>query len=214
MKTISMIGIHKKHASAGFTLVETIISIGIFMILVSIAVGGFVQALHTQGEVGTLISAQSNVSLGVEEMAREIRTGYLFCHDSGSNTPSSSCDSAVGTPCHKNSDGSWSCPALDFFNSNSEHVNYGLSNGALTRSDNDQDNGARLPLTSGDVTVKYLSFRLFGNIEGDGWAPRITILLGIAPSSSDPAIANTVLNFETTVSARQIDCTPGPSPSC
>lgn len=221
-----MTGTHNQPSRAGFTLVETLISIGIFMVLVVIAVGGFVQALHTQGEIGTLISAQSNVNLGIEEMAREMRTGYLFCHDSGSNAPLASCapctitDSGYsdpGAPAHLSVDGNlpvWTCSALDFFNSNSEHVNYALSNGVLMRSDSTQNGGAAQPLTSNDVTVKYLSFRMFGNTEGDGWPPRITILLGIAPSSTDPAIANTVLNFETTVSGRQVDCTPGPSPQC
>ncbi len=219
-----MTGIHNESSRAGFTLVETMISIGIFMILVTIAVGGFVQAIHTQGEVSKLISAQSNVSLGIEEMAREIRTGYLFCHDPGSNNPTSSCetvrktcsitDSGFSDPGGPGALGNgdlpvWTCPTLQFYNANSELVNYSLSSdGALVRSDVAENSGQALPLTSGDVVVKTLQFRLFGMLEGDGWTPRITVLLSIAPSSTDPAIANTVLNFETTISARQIDCTP------
>jgi type II secretory pathway pseudopilin PulG len=186
----------------GFTLVETLISIGIFMVVVTIAVSAFVSALHTQKEVGTLISTQSNVSLGIEQMAREIRTGYLFCHEVENNTPTSTCGCVI------NADSSWTCSALDYYNSNAEHVDYSSVDGALTRSDDSANSGNALPLTSSNVTVKYLSFRLFGNKEGDGWTPRVTIQLGISPSTTDPAISNTVLNFETTVSARQIDCNP------
>lgn len=230
MKTIFMTGIHhnQKHR-AGFTLIETMISIGIFMVLVTIAIGGFVQALHTQGEVGKLISAQSNVSLGIEQMTREIRTGYLFCHNAGGATSSADCDSPTrnctqgdsGIPAQASApivvNGDlpvWTCPSLDFYNGASEHVNYSLVDGALIRSDSAENNGDPQPLTSSDVLVKYLSFRMVGNLEGDGWTPRITVQLGIAPSSSDPAIENTLLNFQTTVSARQIDCTPGANPKC
>ena len=221
-----------KQSRAGFTLIETMISIGIFMILVTIAIGGFIQALHTQGEVGTLISAQSNVSLGIEEMAREIRTGYLFCHAGASSTesgcdslplePPAKCNTLIDSGYPDSSASSslgngdlpiWSCPALNFFNANSENVRYSLStSGQLIRTDSSQNNGPQ-PLTSSDVKVTYLKFFLFGNTEGDGWAPRITIMLGIAPSSTDPAIENNVLHFETTVSARQIDCVPNATPT-
>src|SRR5260370_42656185 len=110
-----------KNSRTGFTLVETIIAIGLFGILVSIAVGGFVNALHTQKEVGTLISAQSNVSLAVEQMAREIRTGYLFCHaDDGKglgSQPLALCGMQNGTSigCAQNGE-TWTCPALSYIN--------------------------------------------------------------------------------------------------
>ena len=64
-------------------------------------------------------------------------------------------------------------------------------------------------ITGNTVSVKYLRFQLFGQTEGDHWPPRITISLGIAASSTDPAVANNVFDLETTVSARTIDCVPG-----
>ncbi|HVN26366.1 MAG TPA: type II secretion system protein [Candidatus Paceibacterota bacterium] len=186
----------------GFTLVETLVSIGIFVTLVAIAVGGFVQAIHTQGEVSRLISAQDNVSVSIEEMAREIRTGFLFCHDTSNNTIAARCGGV--NACTVNTDGSWTCPVLDYFTAGGDEVNYVNVNGVLTRT----DNGSSTPLTSPDVKVRYLSFRMFGNQEGDHWLPRITVALDVSPSSSDPAIASTTFNFETTVSARSRDCDP------
>jgi prepilin-type N-terminal cleavage/methylation domain-containing protein len=187
----------------GFTLVELLVAIGIFSILMAVGVGGFVHALHTQREVAALIATQSNASIALEQMAREIRTGYLFCNDPNNNgNPNPTCSSA----CFVN--GSvWTCNGLlDFYNANTQNVDYTLGAGALDRS---QGGGVAIPITGDNVDVTYLTFTLFGNTEGDHWPPRITIAMGVAPNSTDPALASDVLNLETTVSAREIDCIGG-----
>ena len=191
----------------GFTLIEMLVSITLFAVMVAIATGGFVSALRTQREVAGLISAQSNAGLALEQISREIRTGYLFCHDLSGGT---TCHYAVGNPCTAVG-GVSTCADLNFFNGESANVIYSLSGGELVRTDN---NGPE-PITGANVVVKNLSFIIFGNQEGDHWNPRITILLGIAPSSNDPAVANDVLNLETSVSSRNIDCLPAGGPgSC
>ena len=63
-----------KHAAvSGFTLVELLVAIGVFSILISVAVGTFARALRTQRQTAALIAANSNASLVLEQMAREIR---------------------------------------------------------------------------------------------------------------------------------------------
>jgi prepilin-type N-terminal cleavage/methylation domain-containing protein len=208
----------------GFTLIEMLVTVGLFAIIITIAVGGFVNAERTQRQVSSLISAQSNVSLALEQMSREIRTGYLFCHDPGVSTYLSRCfDNAqnpsdpVGTTCTAASSSGpgsliWTCPSLDFYDANGNEINYSWNDGALTENINSSTQPQAI--TGNAVSVKYLKFQLFGQTEGDHWPPRITISLGIAASSTDPAVANDVFNLETTVSARTIDCTPVANPSC
>ncbi len=201
----------------GFTLIEMLVTVTLFAIIITIAVGSFTNAERTERQVSSLISAQSNVSLALEQMTREIRTGYLFCHDPGMATPSSSCDDAANTAlsqCITMNLGSttppiWKCPALDFYDANGNNVQYSWDGGALTESVN---SGAPQAITGSNVSVRSLQFILFGQTEGDHWPPRITVSLGIAASSTDPAIMNDVFNLETTVSARTIDCIPGSNP--
>jgi hypothetical protein len=50
-------------------------------------------------------------------------------------------------------------------------------------------------------------------VEGDAWTPRVTIAIGVVPSSTDPAVNSDVLNLETTISARTIDCDPSTNPA-
>jgi prepilin-type N-terminal cleavage/methylation domain-containing protein len=193
---------HKYHSS-GFTLVELLVAIALFSILVSIAAGGFVRALRSERQVSAMISAESNISIALEEMTREMRTGYLFCHDpnSISPTPACGCSSPNGqTP--------WTCQGIEFYNANGEKVDYALEGGLLERSDSAEDGsggvlGAFAPLTSQNVSTTHLSFVLFGNLENDYWNPRITVAVGVEPN--DNSVAWSEANLETTVSARSFD---------
>jgi prepilin-type N-terminal cleavage/methylation domain-containing protein len=201
----------------GFTLIEMLVTVGLFAIIITIAVGGFVNAERTERQVSALISAQSNVSLSLEQMSREIRTGYLFCNTLGNTQPV-----AAGNPNGAVADcgcvlsaspapsGSWTCNALDFYDAESDHVVYALQAGTLTESIN---SSTPQSITGNAVSVKYLTFQLFGQTEGNHWPPRITVSLGIAASSTDPAVMNDVFDLETTVSARTIDCVPNASPA-
>jgi prepilin-type N-terminal cleavage/methylation domain-containing protein len=205
----------------GFTLVEMLVAIAIFSIVVAIGVGGFVHALRTQREISALIATETNASTALEQMAREIRTGELFCADPGSSwgTPelNSVCNpNAQGlgtgcTPSGNSNDPVWTCNSiLDFYNADYNNIDYELKNGVLGRSQ-DGINGQFTPLTSNNVDVVSTTFIIFGNTEGDNWPPRITIVLRMVPSSTDPTLESNVLDFQTTVSAREIDCTQGTS---
>jgi len=202
-----------KNNTRGFTLIELIVAIGLFSILVAIAAGGFTNALRTQREVAGLIAAQSNAGLAIEQMAREARTGDEFCHtptlpNTEPTTPGQVTCSCKFALVGSGPDSLWTCSDLDFDNADGEEVNYSLANGALMRTAADENGGAAQALTGNNVTLKYLTFTLFGNLEGDQWNPRITITMGVSPSSTDPAIASNVLSIQTTVSAREIDCGP------
>jgi prepilin-type N-terminal cleavage/methylation domain-containing protein len=200
----------------GFTLVELLITVGLFVIIITIAVGGFTNAIRTQRQVSSLISAESNVSLSLEQMARQIRTGYLFC-----NTYKNETAVAGGNPIGVNPDcncqlssalspsapsSSWTCDDLEFRDAGQNIVLYERKNGALMEDYGTTSTAALTSVTGNAVLVKYLTFQLFGQVEGDHWTPRVTISMGIAPSSTDPAVSGDVVNLQTTVSARTIDC--------
>ncbi|HVO28701.1 MAG TPA: prepilin-type N-terminal cleavage/methylation domain-containing protein [Candidatus Paceibacterota bacterium] len=193
----------------GFTLIEVLVSVILFAVFVTIAVGGFVSALHSQREVAFLIAAQSNAGTALEQMAREIRTGYLFCNDPGHNgNPGPACAYPICTITNN----VWTCSELDFYDANSENVHYKLQGGSLLRSDTGST-GTFVPITADNVRITYLDFTLFGNTEGDHWNPRITIAMQVVPSSTDPALTSDILNLQTSISARTIDC-PQNGSSC
>ncbi len=187
------------HRSRGFTLVELLIAIALFSILVSLAAGGFVRALRSEREVSAMMSAESNISNTLEEMSREMRTGYYFCQNGACDCGSNNAQTPTLT-----------CSNIEFYNANGEKVDYVLQNGILERSDSAENGGALTPLTSSNVATTYLGFTILGNTENDHWNPRVTIAVSIEPN--DSTVSWPTANLETTVSARNIDCVPGTSP--
>jgi prepilin-type N-terminal cleavage/methylation domain-containing protein len=167
------------NARRGFTLVELLVAITLFSIAISIAIGGFVRALRTQRELISLIAANSNASLAIEQMAREIRTGtnfdYYGCPDATVKI----------------------CDGLTFTNANDEVVVYDLdktSGGALERI----VNSTPQKITADNVSIEYLNFSLLKGIP-----PRITVSLGVGAShQTAPELAGNITNIQTTISSR------------
>ena len=172
--------------SRGFTIVELLVAMGLFVILIGIATGGFVRALRTQRAVVALMAANDNASLTLEQMAREMRTGYNF--------------SVVGDE-------------LQFVNAYSKKTGYRLNSGAIERASIDGETSALIDsdykkITADNVKIAHFKIILFGNELGDGYPPRITISLSV--SSTSKYLENILTNIQTPVSSR---CGPGGCPS-
>lgn len=167
---------------SGFTLVELLVAIGIFSVVTSIAVGGFTSALRTQRQVAGLVLANSNASLVIEQMAREIRTGDTFCV-SGQTSCAGSTE-------------------LVFRNGVGDIVTYRWNSSAGSVERKVLGSGFQ-PLTADNVNVRHLTFIPFGNSSGDGYPPRITILMGVSSRAS--GVEGSIINIQTTVSSRQPD---------
>lgn len=199
----------------GFTLIEMLVAIAIFTTTISIAVGGFITALRTQRQVSALLAANNNLSLTLEQMAREIRTGYNFCRPGGAYdgcyqaTPSTGCglggQSSIPAAIRADDIASEGFGELHFANANLQIVRYYRAGDVLMR-DTQDSRGALInteAVTSDNVRVRYLNFVVWGHASQNCWPPRITIVVGV--SSKDPVFENTINYLQTTVSARQID---------
>ena len=80
-------------ASKGFTLIEMIVAIAIFMIVAVIAVGSLVRVVALNRQAQTLQASVSNLSFSLDSLSREIRQGskigcYTGLYQGGTFTPS------------------------------------------------------------------------------------------------------------------------------
>ncbi len=170
----------KLNRKNGFTIVELLVAMAIFIAAVSIASAGFARALRSQKAVVALMAANDNASLSIEQMAREIRTGYNFC--------------AGGLSC--------SASELTFVNANNYVVTYRW-NAADAAIERGLENANFQKFTADNVRVVNLRFAVSGNQTGDGAPPRVTVIMGVGAKSQ--GVENVVVNVQTTVSARLLD---------
>lgn len=117
--------------SRGFTMVELLVAMSLFIVVISLVSGVFVRALRTQRTIVALIAANGNAALTIEQMMREIRTGKSF--------------SVTGNE-------------LSFVNAKDESVSYNLGTDATKGLGFLARNTQRL--TAENVDVKKLDFTL------------------------------------------------------
>jgi prepilin-type N-terminal cleavage/methylation domain-containing protein len=75
-------GIGKFSKHRGFTLLEMIVSLGIFTVVAVVAVGSLVRVTALNKQAQALQSAMNNLGSSMEEMSRYLRVGqYYYCGD-------------------------------------------------------------------------------------------------------------------------------------
>lgn len=147
---------YKLGASRGFTIVEMLISMTLFLVIVGISIGGFVRALRAQQNIISLIASNDNASLSLEQMARELRTGKAL-----TVTPPST---------------------LRFQLASGQTVTYSLNNNQLMR----EIGGVSSVITASNVFVHHLNFYLTtSDINGRPTQPRITITIRVSSPKRD-----------------------------
>lgn len=64
--------------TAGFTLIEMIVSLGVFAVVVTIMVGAVLVLVSTNQQLQAEQSVMTNLSFALDTMTREMRTGYNY----------------------------------------------------------------------------------------------------------------------------------------
>ncbi len=168
-----------------FVLIELIVALGIFSIIMAITTGGFINFLKTQRQTSSFAFVNNTLSVVLEQMTKEIRTGKNFSVD--------------GVPCQPQS-------AISFDNAKGKHVIYYLESGTVKRGESATviltDCSLGQAITGSKVSVGYLKFIVLNNQSGSGYPPRITVLVGANPNNEYASIYS--VNLQTTVSSRKL----------
>lgn len=171
----------KKRYQTGFTLIEMITAIFVFLILITLVLGGFVQVIRLGRRAQNTQQVEENSFFVLELMAREIRVSKVLNSVNNPNCPNT-------TPVNK--------ICLDHPVNGS--VIYFLSGNEVHR----DINGIDTIISSNKVDFTRLDFYPAGVEIGDGLQPRITIVGSVQSKANDE---QAILKFQTTVSPRELD---------
>ena|SRR3989344_3193131 len=158
----------------GFTMIELLVAMGVFITIVGVSIGIFVRSLRTQRNIINLMAINNNASLAIEQMAREIRTGQSF--------------SSVGPS------------ILKFTNYQGKDTTYRWN--AETEFLERGEGEIFKTITASEVKIKRLQFILSGEEAGDNVPTRITVVLGVGSNQRD--LTGILNNIQTTISPRVI----------
>lgn len=120
-----------KIRNQGFTLIEILVSVSVFVLVIIAAMAILNSTLFTKRRVYQLKEIEDNGRYSLELMSREIRTGAIS-------------DSQAGIQ----------AASITFINSDRDTITYNLSNGIITR----QAGASVSEITSDKVTVSNLKF--------------------------------------------------------
>ena len=171
--------------SRGFTLVEMLVSIALFSFVMIATTSVLLSVVDANRKAQGLRSAIDNLSLALDSMSRNLRTGSGY----PPNGNSSSCSSSI-----------------TFLDQKTRTVTYFLQAGSIRISRSDGLSGS---LTAPEITIDRLCFYAGGTTANDNIQPRILITVGgeVSKSTVQGARVRTGSRFDiqTFVSQRLMD---------
>jgi type II secretory pathway pseudopilin PulG len=161
----------RKSGMGGFTLVELIVSVGLFAIVMLVSVGALLSLTGANRKAQSLQSVMNNLNVALDGMVRSIRKGSNYHCGPGTFTGSSSIDD---------------CPngntviVFKPFGGNLNEWGYLFdTNGSFcgkNRICKSEDGGVNyVALTSQDVTIESMKFYVLGSTPGDTVQPKVVI---------------------------------------
>ena len=192
----------------GFTIIETMIAISLFLIIVTIGMGSLLNAnlLHRKSQ--DMRSIMDSLSFIMEDMSRNLRTGYDYhCSDNLSDLSIPlSCENGGGVIAFESSDGDpeeasdqWVYKIASLDSGETYNISRSVSGGASE---------SFVQLNPEEVKIDSASsFTVTGAEPGDNLQPFVTIkLIGTITSPKDNVV--TPFSLQTSVSQRLLDIEP------
>jgi prepilin-type N-terminal cleavage/methylation domain-containing protein len=189
----------------GFTLIEMLVSTAIFTVVMVIALGALLAMSESDRKAQTLKSVINNLNFSLDSITRTVRTGAGYhC-----GTPSGGdCTAVPGT-------------YFAFTDANGNSVAYCLNGTAIMREvvpgggalDSSCAAAGFAAVTAPEVVISSLAFYLKGSTPGDGFEPKLTILLsgyvqfkgGAVGNCAANTGASTCFNLQSSVTQRIYD---------
>ncbi len=167
----------------GYTLLELIVSIGLFSIVMLVVTSAYLALISMDREARATNELVANLSFATESMMRNIRTGTSY-----------SCGSGNGN-----------CTQFTFLDSQGQPMTYRLkSNNTIGQcSSGTCVDASAIPLTDTRITIQSLTFYVRGVGTSDVQQPQVTVT--IKGTMATDAGKTTSFNIESSATQRLIE---------
>ncbi|MFT5849696.1 MAG: prepilin-type N-terminal cleavage/methylation domain-containing protein [Patiriisocius sp.] len=196
--------------SSGFTLIEVLVSMSIFTIVVSMAVGSLVVLIDANAKAQNVQAIVSNVSFALDSMTREIRTGFFYECESSSGSLTQTDSGAEGNVRSCSSGGS-----AFAFTEGGNSLTDGMGSLRIAFRYNSSDDsierrlgtsGVWQRITAPDVVITNMEFVVTGTAtlsSGNTRTPTVSIF--ISGEAGSLAETDSTFNLQATVAQQTLD---------
>lgn len=167
----------------GFTIIEMIVSIGIFTVVAVAAVAALTSVIDANRRTRALTETNNNLNFVLQSLVREIRNGFNYGCDASQPSSTSPCTGGKSE--------------FGFIDSSRDEVGFQLdsTDKSIERSVN---GGTFQDITPSQVDITHLKFRVIGSNDNNEQS-RVEITIEAQAGSGD---ATSTLNLQTTATQR------------
>jgi prepilin-type N-terminal cleavage/methylation domain-containing protein len=178
-----------KKLQKGFTLVELMVSMALFVTVVTISLGSVLGIFNANSKSQSIASVMNNLNYSLDNMTRNIRFSNAYhCGSTGTLTTPQNCTDNV------NGDTSFAV------SSSTDLVVYNYDGSTITRSVN---GGAPISVIGSEVIIDRARFFVFNTATADNQQPYILMVLR---GHAGTKLSNqSYFDIQTVISERQLD---------
>lgn len=176
----------KLKTEKGFTLIELMTSISIFVIVMTISMGSILGVFDANRKSRSLKTVISNLNLTIESMSKEMRYGdHYHCGSDGTLTVTQNCPAGD--------------TFMSFLSSDNVQTSYRLNGTTIEKQ---VTGGNFVAVTGPEVTIDQLTFYTLGAGSANTLQPKVVLMI---KGHAGTAKGQTAFTLETLVSQRTID---------
>lgn len=169
----------------GFTLVELVTALGLFIAIMTISLGSILGIFAANSKSRSLKTVMGNLNLTVETMSKEMRYGKKYHCGAGTLTTPQDC---------ANGD-----TLVSFLSTEGEQITYRFINNTIEKK---VESGEYVGISAPEAVIDSAQFYVFGATVGDTFQPKMIVKI---QGHVDSGKSRSDFTLQTMVSQRSID---------
>ncbi|MDO8569486.1 MAG: type II secretion system protein [bacterium] len=176
----------------GFTLIELMVAISIFIVIMTIAMGSIIGVFDANRKSRSLKTVLNNLNLAVESMSKEMRFGKNYHCGSGDVTVPQNCQNLGDDH-----------TLMSFLSSNNIQITYRLEPLARTSIEKQVGSGDWIAVTAPEIIIDDLTFYTLGAGTSNTLQPKV--IIKIKSHAGTTGKGRSDFTLQTLVSQRVLD---------